>query len=181
MTQQNKEDFLIAIHGIFYFAMLDMKVIKNTGHVKKIRQKDRTINIDDSVFLYKWLSDNVKYKNGAELQKRAEVFNSIVKSLEDDFFLNQFLMGIFMFQHYLYNEEPEVLQNKLVPKIDRLIQYMREKIIEHNKDNGREIVIDSSQAAENIYRMFNEEPQLTKEVRKARLQMWKNIKENSKK
>jgi hypothetical protein len=178
MNKENELEYLIAVYGIFFFTLTEYGLAdKETAYPKKLKGKDDNQKNNDSIAVYKWLSEKIRGLSGKQLQERAKKFNNTVEALKDNFWLNQYLLGIFMLQHYLENEADTYSKNLILPKTTRLIKVMREGIINTN-ENGNDIILDSSKAASNVWRMFNGKAQLTKEVRDARIRMWKEAARN---
>jgi len=180
MHKENELDYLIAVYGIFFFTLSETGIIDDkTAVPKKLRKKDQTEKNQDSLAIYKWLAGKVRGISREELRKRSAIYNDIVRALEDNFFLNQYLMGLFMLDQYLELEASGIDKNMIGPKVRRTIEHMRAKIVEVNVEHdGKEIIIDSSQGASNIWRLFNGQAQLTKEVREARRRIWKEAARN---
>ena len=183
MNKENELDYLVAIYGIFYFTLKDYELIEPESAIPyKLKGQRNNQKNNDSIAVYKWLSERIRGLSPSELQTRAKKFNEIVRSLEDNFFLNQYLMGIFMLEYYLINEASGLDANLILPKVNRLIKEMRKGIIKANVEkDGDEIILDSSQGASNIWRLFNGQAQLTKKVREARLRMWREATRKRKK
>lgn len=174
MNKENEIEYLVAIYGIFYFTLKEHKLIGERAEPLKMKGKNNNQKNNDSIAVYKWLAEKIRGLSESQLKTKAEKFNQIVRALEDDFFLNQYLMGIFMLEYYLLEEASGLDKNMTLPKVERLINEMRKGIVKANSEkNGKEIIIDTSQGASNIWRMFNQRAQLTKEVRAARTRMWK--------
>ena len=180
MHKENELDYLIAVYGVIFFALSETGIVDPaTAIPKKLRKKDQTEKNTDSIFIYTWLSEKIRGISREELQKRIKKYNNIIESIEDNFFLNQFLMALFMLDHYIEAHASGLDKNLLGPKIRRTINHMRDKIVEVNiEHDGKEIILDSSRGASNIWRLFNGEAQLTKEVREARVKMWKRMAQN---
>jgi len=177
MNDENKKDYLIAIYGIFYFTLTEMKLLGEYAEPLKIRKKDKDEKKEDSIAIYKWLAEKMRGISENQIKERIQTYNGMIKKLHDDFFLNQYLMGLYMLDHYLHNEGSDLDRNLILPKVKRLIKTMRINIIRVNSEkNGNEIIIDSSHAASNIWRMFNGKAQLTREIREARIAQWKEEK-----
>ena len=104
------------------------------------------------------------------MQTKAKVFNNHVRSLEDAFYLNQFLMTLFMLDQYL-NTADKPTQIKIGPKVRRLITTMRQGVLDNNED-GTSVIRDSSIAGSNLFRLYNEQAELTKAVREANKNKW---------
>ena len=173
MNKENELEYLVAIYGIFYFTLKENKLIGERAEPLKLKGTSKNQKNDDSIAVYKWLSEQIKGLSTSQLKTRAGKFNDIVKALQDNFFLNQYLLGIFMLQYYLEEEASVFTKNMMMPKVERLIKAMREGIKKTNGDKGTDIILDSSKAGSNVWRMFNGKVQLTKELREARRKMWK--------
>ena len=134
-------------------------------------KKAKNLYDEDLVKLYEWASYDVRGYSESQLRSELRTFNEIAHGLNDDYLLNMTLLGLFMMDTY-FNEK-HTLKLQYGPKVTRLIKSARAVIMETN-DNPKEIIRDSSVAASNLYRLYNGMPELTKEVREARLTRWRN-------
>ena len=168
------EDVLIAIYGIVQKTLRQDEMLGSYGQPLKKRLVSEEDY--DTVAIYKWLSQYLRGVSEHRLNERAKVFNDYVRKLTPEYWLNNFLLAIFMLEYELteYGTTPQKIV--LSPKIDRLVKVMRKGIMEvaqKDGDDGIAIVKDSKIAASNICRMMRGLPELTKQMREYRLNKWK--------
>jgi hypothetical protein len=179
MIKENETELIVAMYGIFYFSLLDMKLIdEKTG--REYTTPERLFE-NDIVVIYRYLAEKIKHLTKKDLEKKAELFNSFVKKLYDTYNTNQFLLGMFLFEKYILSQDHSAKVIYL-PKINRSIKELQKRILEHNStEKSKEINIDTGKAASNIWRLFNGKAQLTKEMREARINQWKEAARKSSK
>ena len=136
-------------------------------------KKAKNLYDEDLVKLYEWASYDVRAYSESELRSELRTFNEIAQGLNDDYLLNMTLLGLFMMDAYFNEKGRYALKLQYGPKVTRLIKSARAVIMETN-ENPEEVIRDSSIAASNLYRLYNGMPELTKEVREARLTRWRN-------
>jgi len=171
MIKENETELLVALYGIFYFSLLDLELVDE--QTAKEYKKPNELFENDIIQLYIFLAERTKHLSKKDLQKNAEKFNNFVKQLFDTYNSNQFLLGMFIMEHYLLTE-PKDVQILYLSKLTRVIKEWQKKIEKHNsKEKSKEIFIDTSRAASNIYRLFNGQAQLTKEIRDSKIKQWK--------
>ena len=171
MLKENELDYLVAMYGISYFTLKERGMLGKRAEPLKLKKHENDMKSQDAIAVYKWLAEKIKGISEHELKTRADKFNSFVRSFQDDYFLNQYLMGLFMLEAYL-EDIGGLDRNLMIPKVTRLIKIMREGVININAEKGQAIVIDSSQAGSNLWRLFNGKVELTKELREAKRRMW---------
>ncbi len=121
------EDALIGVYGIFQRALRIEGKIGYYGNPITERNDDESDS--DTISLYKWLSAYLAAISEVKLNERKETFNDIVRGLEKEYFLNDFLFGIFMFENLVGNSGTVPQKIVLIPKINRLIKHMKKGII----------------------------------------------------
>lgn len=180
MLLDNETELLSALYGIQYFTFLEKEMIdKRTGAPFKFKKNQDNEKNRDAMAIYKWIAEQIRGISESEMQKKAELFNTFAKDLKDDLFLNRYLMSLFLMDKYLETKD-KATRLMIQPKITRLIKVMREAIIKANA-NGVDIVKDSSLMASNIWRLFNGQAQLTREVRAANTARWREAARNKQK
>jgi hypothetical protein len=146
-------ELIVAIYGLFQ---------------QTIKEQDfSTMDMSDhdAIALYKWLGENVKHLSSEQLGEKAKKFNKIVRELENEYYLNNFLMALYIFEDLVAIEGSRSQQLVLGPKLNRLIKHIR-------LQTGLEANRDSKLAASNVRRRFNNLPELTKKMREHK---WKKI------
>jgi len=160
-------DILIAVYGIIQSALREEGLLGDYAQPLKAKAADDL----DIIALYKWLSEFFKGVSEKSLNQRKEKFNEIVRSLEKEYYLNNLLLALFLFEDLVSTTATRPQQIILQPKLNRLIKYIRQEII---KDMGFEVVKDSKIAASNIRRRFEGLPELTKKMREDKWQKRKS-------
>jgi len=168
------EDILIAVYGIIQKSLKMSDLLDMYGRpIKKPKtnEEDRT-----TIELYQWLAYRLKRVSETTMNHRKEIFNDHVRKLEKEYYLNNFILAIFLFENELSEFGTTPQKIVLMPKITRLIKIMRKGIIEladKNGDDGVSIVRDSKIAASNIVRLFRGLPELTKAMRAYKADQWR--------
>jgi len=174
----NKRHFEIALFEIFQMILVDKEVLDKNGYPPRKLTK-LTLEEQEAVKIYTWLGERIKGSSQALFDASKEEFNKYAKGLTDSVYLNMFLMALFMLDRYMI-DEPINIQIVIGNKVERLIKYLKAKITEVD-ERHEEVIYDSSMTAANIYRKYNNQAELSREIRKKRVQMWKNRNINRKK
>ncbi len=177
MNQFNT-DQLICIYGLLQVELKREKILNNLG-APISNNKLSEANLD-ALGLYKWLAEKLISVPEITINDRKQVFNNIVKGLEQNYLLNMSLFSIFLFEDMITRDGTTPNKIVLMPKINRLAKHLRKGIIKAN-DDGLRIVRDSKRGSSNVMRIFNGEPELIKEVRDLNLEKWRNIAKNKRK
>ena len=168
----NRLNFKIALYEIFQMVLIDKDVLDKNGYPPEGRKlKKMSFEEQEAVYLYKWIGESIKGSKTKNFIEAKDEFNKYAKNMHDEVYLNMFMMALFMFDSFI-QDEPKMTKILLESKIKRIMEYMRSKILEVEK-RGAEILTDSSMAASNIYRGYNKKAELTREVREARLNQWR--------
>ena len=157
----------IIFYAIFQKTLDEINLLNEDGSPKKAKNEDDR----DIIFLYEYFSSKVVKYSQEYMSKKAKEFNSKANKLHDDYLLNMTLMGLFMVDKWLIDQD-RFTQNLIQPKVNRSIKRAH-KIIKEKNSEGSKIITDSSYAASNMVRLYNNKPELTKDIRKARVDMWK--------
>ncbi len=167
-------EVLTALYGIFQNTMIDENMLDDTARPKKLTKKSDE-NDYDTVALYSWLSSKMKGHSRQKINDTVGVFNNKVKNLHDNYWLNNYLMGLFILEAWVDNNEDKFTQGILKPKITRSIRHISKGVVRAkiNKEGGDAIIKESSMCASNIYRMMTGQAELTKEVREKRINQWR--------
>ncbi len=163
-------DQLIAIYGLFQIELKSIEVL-DSGGAPVVSKKHSEANFD-ALGLYKWLALKLKYVPEHAINKRKEVFNTIVKGLNQEYFLNMSLMTVFMMEYLITTDGSKAQKIVLMPKINRLIKFLRMGILEEQEE-GLRIVRDSKIGASNVMAIFNGGYELTKEMRSWKADQWR--------
>ncbi len=172
------KDQLIALYGIMQIEMKHEGLLTSMGAPAPKKAKDLSEANLDALSLYKYLAEQLRNVPESTINSRKEVFNGIVKSIEQNYLLNMSLFGMFMFEDILERDGTTAQKITLMPKINRLIKWLRAGIIREQAE-GLRIAKDSKRGASNVIRIFNGEAELTLEVRNLNAQKWRNIAQNS--
>jgi hypothetical protein len=165
-----RDEILSIVYGILQIELKDRELLETSG-------KPKTKNIDlhtaDVLNVYKWLSGEIKDVYEKKLNEYADRFNVLARKLQDDYLLNMTLMGLWIL--YLYVEEYGTKSQKILlqSKIDRAAKHFSENM---SKDTFK----DSLVAGDNLFRLYTGKPELTKEIREARVNAWRRKASNSK-
>lgn len=171
-----KQDIAIVCYAIAQKALEKMEMLNEDGSPKRAKESfDK-----DLVFVYDHLSRATIGVSQEDMRKKMRFFNEKAEKLHDDYKLNMSLFGFFMMDIYFNECGSKFDQGLLLPKVRRLISSARASIKEHN-ENPDDIIMDSSIAASNMYRLYTGKPELTKEMREKRRAMWRNAAKNRKK
>lgn len=179
MNKKNEILLKTLVYSLSQMSLIEYGLVDERGIPKKIKNRDRRVDIDDSLFIYKKASEWIKHLSQKELQQNGKKINEIVFGLKDEYFMNKYLMMLFVLDHYLALNTNPIETNMMQSKVTRLIQKVKDGInsMQENHD-PKSIIIDSSYLGSNIFRMLNDEAELTKEIREARVKMWKRVGQN---
>ncbi len=169
---------LIALYGIMQIEMKHEGLLDDIGAPAHKKAKDLTEANLDALSLYKYLAQQLRSVPESTINSKKEVFNDIVKGIEQNYLLNMSLFCMFMFEDILGRDGTTAQKITLMPKINRLIKWLRAGIIREQED-GLRIAKDSKRGASNVVRLFNGEAELTLEVRNLNAQKWRNIAQNA--
>ena len=164
------EDAMIGVYGLF------QQALRNEGHLGSYGQPINNKNDDESDVdtkqIYRFLSEYLRGMSEAKLNLRKEVFNNIVRGLTKEYYLNTFLLGIFILENFVGEEGSVPQKITLLPKINRLIKHMQKGIIE-TQDDPLNTIRDSKLAASNICSLFRGGIETTKAMRKWKVDSWR--------
>ena len=178
---ETKTNILVSIMGMFQKHLSHINLLQNSKY--PIKTKNQSEFQSDALALYEFLAQKLYNVSEHQLNIKKENFNTIARKLSDDYYLNMYVLALFMLETYL-ESEPKHIYHRMIPKVKRNIQYMRKNIIKENENRdikGQAIMQDSKIGSSNIMRIFSKQPELTKEIRTLNLNKWKNISNNSKK
>ena len=162
-NNMDEKDLYATIYGILQLELRERKLVDYNGNIVKSRGRD--INDEDTLKIYEFFANKVKDQSRSELNERVKVFNEKSSKLHDDYLVNMLLLDLFLVDEWLV-EQPRDINLYITPKIKRLSKYAQSTL-------SRDVIKDSKIAASNIYRMMDSRPELTKEVREARLNRWR--------
>ena len=151
---------LSAVYGILQVALDDAKLLDKYGRPDKKAIKQASIHSKDVIELYKWLSDKIQDVQPHTLEQNALEFNKHAEKLHDDYLLNMTLLGIFLLQNYIWDMD-KFSQGVSQPKLDRIQKHFTYHV-------EKSVYKDSRIAANNLYRLYTNKLELTKEVREAK-------------
>lgn len=167
----------IAMYEIHQMVLTDKDLLDERGIPLKLKKP--IFEETDAIALYEILAHRISGSKRSDFTAAKNEFNKYAKGMHDEVYLNMYLMSLFILDHYVADQN--VSSRILIGgKITRLINYLRAKLIEVD-ERGPEVITDSSMAASNIYRAYNNLPELTREVRAGRLAKWRNVAKNKKK
>ena len=166
----NKLHFEIALYEIFQMVLIDKELLDKRG-VPPRKTAKLEFSEQEAISVYKWLGERIKGSKQAEFEASKDEFNKYAKGLIDEVYLNMFLMALFMLDKYI-QDEPKPTQILMMGKVERLISFMRMKIREV-EDRADEVILDSSMTASNIYRRYNNQAELSRDVRAKRTASWR--------
>ena len=183
MNDDKRIAYMVAIYGALQKVLKGQDLVDDNGKPLRVKNKHMTELKQDSLKLYEWFADALKDVSEYKLNKEVNVFNDIAKSLHDNYWLNMYLLALFMAELFFEEHASPFDKNKMMPKINRMIKGVSLGISDVNDDTikGQQIIKDSKVAASNIYRKFTDQAELTKEVRNARLNQWKEASRNKRK
>ena len=174
MTKENKMSLLAAVYTICFFHFQRINIIDSkTGRPVKLPKHLKTEPNMDALAIYTYIAEQTIGRTENQIRQGAANYNELIEGLEDEYYFNNFFAGIFIVDKYITEHESRDIQIRIGSKVNRLLKYLREKILEVNKERGAEIVTDSSYFASNVYRIFNSQAELTKEMRIANRDRWK--------
>ncbi len=153
-------------------------LLDEVGRPLKLKKNDRSEKNLDALAIYEWAAEKTKGISEAKLQSIGKELNEIAQSLHDDYTMNKYLFLLFLFEKYLLFEASGIDKNMMLPKVIRLIKIMRQEIVSVNGVTKEEIIKDSATLGSNMWKMLNDEVELTKEVRAARVRMWAEASRN---
>ena len=165
-----RDEILSIVYGILQIELKDKDLLETNGKPKK---KNIGLHTTDVLNVYNWLSEEIKDVYEKRLNEYADRFNILAKKLQDDYLLNMTLMGLWIL--YLYIEEYGTKPQKILlqSKIDRAAKHFSEKI-------SKDVFKDSLVAGDNLFRLYTGKPELTKEIREARVNAWRRKASNTK-
>lgn len=167
-------DIVIACYGLMQKALRSEGLVNEEG--APIKQKRYTELKQDTLNLYKWQAEVLSGISEYDINRRKQEFNQIVRKLNQEYKLSMFLMSVFILED-LVEDMDAITKGRMLPKITRVINSFSFQVILHNEDGkGKDIVRDSAIAADNIFRMFNGQPEITKAQRDWKAKQWrKNV------
>ena len=162
---------IIAIYGLWQMELKKEGVLGQ--YAEPLNSKHDTESIEDAKAIYKWLSYQLIDVSEQAINRQKSVFNDIVNKLEQEYLLNMFMLAIFMLENMLGEDGSTPQKIVFMPKVNRLVKHMRAGIMKHQDEEAFRIVKDSKIAAGNIIRVFNGEPELTKQMRNWSAKQWR--------
>lgn len=163
------QQILIAIYGLL------QKELRLEGlldeYAAPLKSKDAVST--ECINLYKWLAEALIRVPESTLNEEKEYFNDIVKGLTADYYLNNLLFSLFLFEGLVSAQGTVPQKIVLMPKISRAIKDFRKELIEGSDENAIAISQDSKRAATNIIRHIEKRPEITKAMSQYRLNKWK--------
>jgi len=158
----DKIEYFVGIFGFMQLSMQDVGLLDKQG--VPVKKKHMTLNEVDAVYIYKWLSDELRHVNVKELRELAkETDNRVSKLISGHSVVNNFLLSILLLREYLDANAPKNEQLLLLPKVSRVITLVDSAISdeEFNADINR----TTARTANNIYRQMVGKAQLSDEIR----------------
>jgi hypothetical protein len=180
VTEEKKISYMIAIYGLMQKVLKTHKLLDSKG--KPLKIKNIEMHEQDAIALYDWLAQSLRKISEDKLNTQAQVFNAVAKSLSNEYWLNLYLLALFMTESLLENDMSTLDKNMLMPKVERMIKHVRKGIIDANgekPEEGRQTIIDSKICSSNIHRKFSGKAELTKEVREKNRNKWKEALRNN--
>ena len=178
MNEQNKTRLLVTVFSMSQIVLREYGLLQKNGAPLKLRQRDKTERNLDALYIYEWASMSVKDVSQYKLDEIGKEVNGMAMSLSDDYMMNKYLFLLFLFEKYLLNEADGITKNLMLPKVERLIRFMHTDIRPVNETTVGEIIKDSATLGSNMWNLLNDKIELTKEVREARVRMWKEARRN---
>jgi len=178
MNEQNKTRLLVTVFSMSQIVLREYGLLQKNGAPLKLRQRDKTERNLDALYIYEWASMSVKDVSQYKLDEIGKEVNGMAMSLSDDYMMNKYLFLLFLFEKYLLNEADGITKNLMLPKVERLIRFMHTDIRPVNETTVGEIIKDSATLCSNMWNLLNDKIELTKEVREARVRMWKEARRN---
>ncbi len=164
------ENAMIGVYGIL---QKELRREEQLGeYAQPLKSKNDDESDTDAKGLYKFLSAYLVDVSERDLNERKGIFNDIVNSLTQEYFLNNFLLAIFMLENFVGEDGSVPQKITLLPKIRRLIKHMQKGIIEE-QDNALDIIKDSKIAASNICEIFRGGFERTKAMREWSAAQWR--------
>ena len=178
MNEKNRTSLLVTVFSMSQIVLREYGLIDKEGRPLKLKKDQRTEKHLDAIYIYEWASVAVKHVSQYKLDEIGREVNQMANSLSDDYMMNKYLFVLMLLDNYVHNELSVIDQNLLKPKVDRLIKLMREDIVTIKQATKEEIIKDSATLASNVWNLFNDKLELTKEVREARLRIWREAARN---
>lgn len=166
MDKENTRILLVAVYGNMQHIMNGVGLVSDKG--APLGAKSQNINETEGLDIYKYLGRKIQHLRKFELNFYADKFNEIVGNLiNEENLVNNYLMAMMLLRNYL-NEEAIPMERIMVGgKVDRQIGVF-EKIFAGNKEEYKNIQKVTGRVADNMWRILNDRPQLSDEVRNAR-------------
>jgi len=155
-----KTEYLVAIYSFLQLSMVDVDLLNKNGSPIK---KKYTQTESDAMYLYRWLSEQLKDIDIVELRSMAKKTDiRVSKLLNDHTVVNNFLLAVYLLREYVDQDGSKMEQILLSGKINRIIDLLDEAVTdeEFSVDTKR----TTSRTSKNIYRQFVGKCQLSDEV-----------------
>ena len=165
-----REKILAAVYGIYQLNLKEHDLLDKYGAPKK--KKDISIHVNDIINVYKWLSEELKSVSEYQLNKYADNFNKLAQKLHDEYLLNMTLLGTYLLLQYIdeYGTKPE--QIMVGSKLNRIANHFTFYI-------ERSVYRESRIAADNLFRLYTDRPELTMKIRSKNAERWQEAKRRS--
>ena len=173
MNKENETRLLVTVFSMSQIVLREYGLLDELGRPLKLKRNQRIEKHLDAVYIYDWASEKIKEVSQYKLTEIGKEVNQMAMSLSDDYMMNKYLFVLLLFDKYLHNAAAPMDKNLLGPKVDRLVRLMRKEIVSIPEATKDEIIKDSAILSSNVWNLFNDHIELTKEVRDARMRMWK--------
>lgn len=166
MNKENLRILIVSIYGLMQTELDAVKLLSDNGAPKKSKHHD--LIEEESLKIYHWLASKIVHLKDQELVFYAKKFNKIVESLvNEENLVNNYLMALMLLRNYFDEvaNKPEQIIYK--HKVARQIK-VYEDVFSKDKEEYKGIQKVTSRVADNIWRVLNDQLQLSDEVRDAR-------------
>jgi len=162
----DKYIFLSGIYGFLQLSMRDVGLLLENGVWYK-KRKHMTEAETNAIYLYEWVEDQLRSLPVHVIRKKSGEVDRMVKKLNNDNrYVNNFMLGVYMMREYIENACGKFEQDLILPKVNRIINTLDEEVMGGRFDP--QIKKTTARVANNIYRQWAGLPQLSDQVRDAK-------------
>ena len=157
----NETEYLVGVYARLQLSLRERNLLNENGSPKKLKRVPP--NETDTLNIYILLSEKIRNVTKAQINLMAEETNKKVQNLVDQDDVNNTLLAVYLIHLYLEDKDKDLFSNLILPKTRRLLAY---------EGINPAIRRTTSRIADNIYRQFQDRPQVSNEIRDLR---WKRV------
>jgi hypothetical protein len=164
-----KDSLIVAIYAGFQENLRAVGLVDDRGYP----ENTKTLVDKDSLAVYKYFAEKLPSVKG-DFIELGEKYNLAVRKLHDEYTLNNYALVVKLSEEFVLEYGTHVDSVVVLPKINRILRFMKTQV-------SRDVLIESTQAAGNMYRLMTGRPELTKKVRNANKDKWKSAAKSAQK